>query len=134
METHLRIIGFLLIALAILHIPFPKYFKWKTELQPLSLLTRQIFYVHTFFIVVVIVFMAVLCICFTNDLLKTHLGHYVLLGLSVFWGLRLIIQLFIYSPKLWKGKPFETGIHILFSILWTYFTLVFVIALVSSCS
>ena len=50
MERHLEITGILLIGLALLHVVFPRYFKWREELRGVSLITRQILHVHTFFI------------------------------------------------------------------------------------
>jgi hypothetical protein len=38
---------------------------------------------------------------------------------------RLFIQFFGYSSKLWKGKIFETLIHIIFSLFWIYLSIVF---------
>ncbi|HTA83795.1 MAG TPA: hypothetical protein VK783_12695 [Bacteroidia bacterium] len=128
MEIHLKIIGFLLLALSAIHLPFPTYFKWKTELQSLNLMNKQMMYVHTFFVVLIIVLMALLCIFCSHDLLYTHLGRQIGFGLFIFWGIRLVFQLFVYSPKLWKGKLFETSIHILFSLLWAYITIVFYMA------
>ncbi len=46
----MKIIGFLLITLALVHIIFPKYFNWNKELKALSLINRQMMTVHTFFI------------------------------------------------------------------------------------
>jgi len=37
----------------------------------------------------------------------------------------LVLQLFGYSPKLWRGKLFETVIHLLFLLLWLYLAVVF---------
>ena len=37
----------------------------------------------------------------------------------------VFIQFFGYSNELWKGKTFETFIHILFIILWTYISTIF---------
>jgi hypothetical protein len=42
-----------------------------------------------------------------------------------FWAIRLFIQFFGYSTKLWKGKPFETSVHLLFSLFWAYLSLIF---------
>jgi hypothetical protein len=125
MELHLKIIGILLIALAIVHVIFPKYFNWRKELMPLSLVNNQMMYVHTFFVAFMVFLMGMLCIYCTEDLVSTRLGKQVALGLFIFWGLRLIFQFFVYSPKLWKGKPFETAMHIIFSILWIYLTVIF---------
>lgn len=131
MELQLKIIGGLLIALALVHIFFPAYFGWKKELQSISLINRQVMYVHTFFIAFTIFLLGIFCIYSTTDILYTKLGKQFSLALSVFWGLRLFFQFFIYSPKLWKGKYFETIIHIIFSILWAYLTIIFFLVYVS---
>lgn len=125
MILHLNITGWLLILLAMLHVAFPKRFDWKKECGSLSLINRQMMYIHTFFIGLVVFLMGALCVSAANDLLTTNLGHKVSLGLFVFWAARLVIQFFGYSPELWRGKRFETIIHIVFSVLWTYFSAVF---------
>ena len=117
--------------LALLHIYFPAYFKWKTDLQSLTLVNKQMMVVHTFFIGVIVFLMGVLCLCCTEDLLHTELGHQISLGISFFWAMRLIFQFFVYSPRLWKGKRFETAMHMLFSLLWVYLTAIFLIIFLS---
>lgn len=125
MELHLRIIGTLLIALAFVHIIFPKYFNWKKELQSLSLMNREMMWVHTIFIALTVFLMGLLCITSPQELTEPGLGKKIALGLAVFWTTRLFIQFFGYSSKLWKGKTFETITHIIFSLLWTYISGVF---------
>lgn len=125
MEIHYKIIGVLLTALALVHVIFPKYFKWKEELRSLSLINRQMMTVHTFFIALVVFLMGLLCLTSTTDLIETKLGKTISLGLGIFWSTRLFIQFFGYSTELWKGKTFETIVHILFSFLWTYLSVVF---------
>jgi hypothetical protein len=125
MELHLKVTGCILIALAFLHVIFPKYFNWRKELSSVSLVNKQLMYVHTFFIGLVVSGMGVFCIYATDEIVYTKLGRQLSLGLFIFWGTRLFFQFFVYSPKLWKGKAFETFIHITFSVLWTYFSVVF---------
>jgi hypothetical protein len=125
MELQLKIAGYILMILACLHIGFPKYFHWKKELSGLSLLNRQLMYVHTYFIALAVFLMGLLCVCCTEDIIHTRLGRYVSLGLFIFWVQRLFFQFFVYSPRLWKGRRFETGIHILFSIIWIYCSILF---------
>lgn len=125
MELHLKIIGLLLIGLAIVHIIFPDYFNWKKELKSLSLINIQMMYVHTFFVAVIVFLMGLLCFFCAYDIINTQLGKSLSLGLFIFWGLRLLFQFFVYSPKLWKGKKFETIMHIAFSLLWIYLTTIF---------
>ena len=126
MELNLKIIGILLISLALIHVIFPKYFNWRNELSSLSMIKRQLFYFHSFFIALTVFLMGLLCLTAAHDLMSTTLGKHVSLSLGIFWMARLIIQFFGYSPKLWKGKRFETIVHILFSILWIYLSVVFI--------
>src|SRR5688572_30100383 len=125
MELNLRIIGVILILLAIVHAAFPRRFKWKDELSSLSLINRQMMVVHTFFIALTLVLMGALCIYGSNEIIHTPFGRMIALGMFIFWGVRLVFQFFVYSSDLWKGKKFETAIHILFSLLWLYFTVIF---------
>lgn len=125
MILQLKFVGLWLMILGTAHSGFFKYFNWRDQLKPLNLLTRQIFISHTFFIAVVVFLMGVLCF-FKGDLLfGNELGSILSLGLSLFWGLRLLFQHFYYSSKHWRGKGFETIIHIVFSLLWLYQTILF---------
>jgi hypothetical protein len=61
----------------------------------------------------------------SKDIIETNLGKKICFGLGIFWTIRLFIQFFGYSSELWKGKKFETFIHIIFSFLWAYLSSVF---------
>jgi hypothetical protein len=125
MEIHFKIAGALLVTLALVHSIFPKYFKWKTELKPMSLINRQMMRVHTFFIALILLLMGLLCLTSSNELSETNLGKKISLGLGIFWTTRLLIQFFGYSSDLWKGKKFETFAHIAFSLFWIYLSVIF---------
>jgi hypothetical protein len=125
MGIHIKITGVILMALALLHLIFPRYFNWEKELPALSLINRQMMVVHTFFIALMVFLMGLLCLSSADELIETSLGKKIALGLGVFWSIRLFIQFFGYSADLWKGKAFETLVHILFSLLWAYVSIVF---------
>lgn len=125
MLLHLKIIGILLVALALLHVVFPRYFRWKATTTSLERVTREILYVHTFFIAFTVLLMGLLCLSSAELLLSTTLGSRICLGLAAFWTIRLFFQFFGYSAELWKGKRFETIVHIAFSCLWLYLSVVF---------
>ncbi len=125
MEIHLKIIGILLMLLAGIHVIFPKYFNWKTELAGLSIMNRQMMYVHSFFIALTVLGMGLLSFICSADLVTTDLGKKICLGMGVFWGIRFVIQLFGYSSKIWKGKTFETFVHVLFTFFWAYLSWVY---------
>ena len=125
MEIHLKIVGVLLMGLAFIHVVFPSRFNWKADLAPLSVINREMMYVHTFFVALAVLLMGVLCVHSSYDIAHTNLGRQLSFGLALFWGCRLFCQFFVYSKQLWRGKKFETAVHIIFSIFWTYFTVVF---------
>ena len=126
MELHLKIIGSLLIVLALAHIGFPRHFKWKEELKSISIINRQMMYFHSFFIAFAVFLMGLLCMTSSSELIGTVLGKRISLGLGLFWTTRLFIQFFGYSSKVWKGKTFETTVHILFALFWVYLSAVFI--------
>jgi hypothetical protein len=132
MEIHLKIVGILLIALALLHVVFPRYFRWKATTVSLEPVTREILYVHTFFIALTVLLMGLLCLSSALLLLNSALGKRICLGLATFWSIRLLFQFFGYSTDLWRGKRFETCVHIAFSFLWIYLSAVFWIAALTS--
>jgi hypothetical protein len=111
--------------LALIHIIFPKYFNWKTELSALSLINREMMQVHTFFIALGVFLMGLLCLVSSEEIVATELGKTISLGLGIFWTFRMFFQFFGYSKELWKGKTFETIVHIVFSLFWMYLVVVF---------
>ncbi len=127
-EFHLQVAGIMQLLLGAVHVFFPRYFNWKLELSRISLINRQMMVIHSFFIGFVVALMGLLCLTTAHDLVTTKLGRRILLGMGVFWAVRLLIQFFGYSPELWRRKRFETGVHILFSLLWIYFVVVFWVA------
>jgi len=131
MELHLKIIGSILIALSLMHIIIPTYFRWEQELTSISLITKQILYIHTFFIALIVLMMGLLCLCYAHELIYDPLGRVISLGLFVFWATRLVFQFFVYSPKTWRGKKFETVMHVIFSLTWAYFTGIFLFSYLS---
>lgn len=128
-ELVLRIVGASHIVLALAHIPIARHLHWEADLLDTSLLTRQIFWSHTFFVCVVLFLMGALGVYAPRTLLvPSELGLYVTGGLTLFWSLRLIFQWFVYERVLWLGKPFETAIHVLFSATWITYTAVYALA------
>ena len=125
MDAHLKIIGVIFMIISLIHIRFPERFNWKGEFEVLSLINKQIMYAHTFFIALFVMLNGLLFFFYSTELTtNTPLAKAIDTGLLIFWGLRCAAQHFFYSRTLWRGKKFETIIHILFSTLWVYVTLV----------
>ncbi|MBS1560778.1 MAG: hypothetical protein JSS89_04170 [Bacteroidetes bacterium] len=127
MELHLSIIGVMFVVLAVAHVGFPRYFRWSTELPRLSVINREMMVIHFVFIAIILLLMGLLCLTSASDLVHTELGRRVSLGMGIFWLVRLAVQFFGYSSTLWRGKMFETSIHIVFALSWAYFSVVFLL-------
>jgi hypothetical protein len=127
LEWNLRIAGALQIVLALLHLTFPARFRWKEELARLSTLNREIFFVHTLFVCVVVAMVGGLSLLAPSDLMQpSGLARLVLIGIAGFWGLRLYCQWFVYTRALWQGDRFNTIVHVLCTMLWVYLIAVYV--------
>jgi hypothetical protein len=123
--THLRLVGVIMAVLVIVNLFVPGRLRWREELARVSLVNRQIFQVHTGFIILILAMFAVLLLTSADALLEpTRLSRLILGGLTIFWGLRMLTQWFYYSPAIWRGDRFNTAMHRIFSVAWVYVTAV----------
>jgi len=126
---HLQIVGTLLMLLGLSHIFFNRIFGWKQELAAVSLLTRRVFFVHNFFIGLVVVLGGAASFFCANALLRpSTLSRAVLAGMATFWLCRLLAQFVAYDREIWRGDRFRTFMHVACSLLWCYVTATYAIA------
>jgi hypothetical protein len=129
----LRLAGVLMAALVVVNLLVPGRFRWREEMARLSLLNRQIFQLHSVFIVLTLALFAALLLSCGDALVEpTRLSRAVLAGLFVFWTARMLAQWFFYSPAVWRGNRFHTVMHGVFSAMWIYMTATFGMALWSN--
>lgn len=91
-------LGFYNLFFAVFHLLFWRLFKWNKEVQKLSFANRGIIQILNIQIIYYFVAVAIVCFCFTNELITTHLGKVFLLGNSLFWIIRLVQQ-YIFLRK-----------------------------------
>lgn len=128
--VNLRAAGLLLAALVVVNLFVPSRFDWRTDLSRVSLLNRQIFQAHSVFLVLTLALSSALLLTSADVLLvPSRLSRAILLGLTIFWGVRMLMQWFFYSPDIWRGNTFFTVMHVVFSGAWIYMTGVFGTAL-----
>jgi len=131
LTTHLHIVGALLLVLGLSHVFFNRYFGWDRELKSVSLLTRQIFFVHTFFIGLGVMMAGAGSFFYADALLRPGaLSRALLAAMAAFWLCRLLAQFFAYDAAIWKGDRFRTFMHVAFGTLWVYVTAIYGSALV----
>jgi len=130
MLLHLRIVGFVMGALVLVNLFVPGRYRWREDMARLSLLNRQVFQAHAVFLVLTLaLFSALLLTCADALIEPTRLSRAVLIGLTIFWALRMLMQWCFYSPAIWRGHRFNTVMHWIFSATWIYVTGVFALAL-----
>lgn len=129
--VHLRVAGALLLCLAAAHVVLPRALGWKVELQGVSLMTRQVSYVHTYFIGLMCALFGLAGTVLADDLVAPdRMARAVLIGAIAVWGSRLLAELCVFDPVLWRTSAVTILGHVAFVALWTYQTVVFSWALV----
>ena len=129
-RLHLEIVGALLMLLGVSHAFLGRYFGWSREMARVSLFTRQVFEVHTFFIGLLLVLVGACSFFYAGALLEpSPLSRAVLTGMAIFWLFRLAFQWFVYDPSIWRGDRFRTAMHVIFSAFWMYVVLTYAAAL-----
>ena len=129
LHIHLQIVGVLLTLLGISHVFFNRYFGWRSELEAVSLLTRRVFFVHSFFIALGVTLSGAVTFLYATALQQpTSFNRAVLAAAAAFWLCRLLAQFFGYDSAIWKGDRFRTFMHAMFVLLWCYVTATYAIA------
>ena len=109
-----------------MNVPLPKMLGYREELARVSPIIRQIFVVHSIYILLVLIGLSLLCFRFAPQLAGgSPIGVFLSGCMAVFWGLRLLIQLFYYDASL-KSK--HRIAHLTFTLAIGFLSGVFAIA------
>jgi len=91
----------------------PRKLRYAENLALVSPMVRQIFRVMCFYIVVVLVGFAGLCFAFAPDLAGgSTLGRALSGFLALFWGVRVLVQLFVYDREMKRRHPVFNGLFL----------------------
>jgi hypothetical protein len=107
--------GFVQVAIASANVFLPAKLKYRENLSRVSPIIRQIFVVHSVYIVGVVLLFAVVTFGFAGELASGHgLGRFLATSISVFWLLRAPVQLLYYDAALrrenrWSDIAFTAG-------------------------
>ncbi len=129
LENLLRIAGIGQFAILTASALVPKVLDWKTTLKPLPPFLRTLFWVYGIFIVLTIVGMG------TLTLLNVHamavgdpVARSIAGFIAVFWGARLIVQLFVFDARPYLTNHWlKLGDHLL-TVAFVFLTVVYGLA------
>jgi hypothetical protein len=107
--------GFVQLAIASANVFLPAKLKYRENLSRVSPIIRQIFVVHSVYIVGVVLLFAVLTFGFAGELASGHgLGRFLASAIAIFWLFRAPVQLLYYDATLrrenrWGDIAFTTA-------------------------
>jgi hypothetical protein len=103
----------------------PLRLDWKSTLNPLPVLVRQLFWIYGGYVVLSIVSLGLICVANAPELASgSGLARSVCVFGMLFWGIRLSLQPFLSAKEFLTTRWLRGGYHLL-SILFTCFTIVF---------
>lgn len=118
--------GILHLLIASANFFLPKKIDLQANLQKVSPFIRQIFHVHTVYLVLVSFFFSSLCFLFPEELTSGQpMGRFLSAFISIYWFLRVSIQFFYYDPGIKRKYPIP---HWFFSAAFLYLGVVFAIS------
>ena len=115
LENFLRLAGLGHFAILTASALVPKVLDWKTALKPLPPFLRTLFWVYGVFIVLTIIGMGTLTLINARAMAAGDPVARSLAGfIAVFWGARLIVQLFVFDASPWLTNAWlKLGNHLL---------------------
>jgi hypothetical protein len=95
------IVGCIHVGIVLANVPLPGILKVRENLAGVPKFIRQVFYVHWFYIVLIVGFFAALCFGFAHDLIgASPLGRFLSAFMTGFWILRIGLQWLYYDYSL----------------------------------
>jgi hypothetical protein len=95
--------GFVQVAIAFANLFLPKKLHYQDNLSKVSPIIRQVFVVHSVYIVGVVLLFAAVTFGFAGELASGHgLGRFLAAAMALFWLCRAPVQLLYYDATLRK--------------------------------
>lgn len=109
----------------------PRVLDWKTALKPLPPFLRTLFWVYGIFIVLTIISFGTLTLLHADAMARGDpVARSVAAVIAIFWGARLIVQLFVFDARPYLTNLWlKLGDHLL-TLAFVFFTLVYAAAAV----
>ena len=104
----------------------PLVLDWRSRLEALPKLLRQLFWVYGVFIVLTIIGLGTMTLCHGNSMAAGEpVARSLAIFATVFWGLRLVVQLFVFDTRPYlTNRWLRLGDHVL-TAAFVFFTLVY---------
>jgi hypothetical protein len=126
LQSSIQLAGALQLVIAAANFFAPTILHYRENLAKVSPIIRQIFTVHSVYIILVLIGFGLICLLFPNDLCgASPLGKFLCGFLAVFWGLRVVLQFTYYDRAVKKEHPLGA---LFFGTAFLYLALAFTAA------
>jgi len=124
-QTSIQLAGTLQLIIAAANFFAPAKFHYRENLTKVSPIIRQIFTVHSIYIVLVLIGLGLICLLFPDDLCgASALGKFLCGFLAIFWGLRVALQFTYYDRAVKQENPLGT---LCFGTAFIYLAVIFTV-------
>jgi len=120
-ETGLLLAGIGQFILALVNLNIIRIMDWRSDLDRMPLLIREVFHIHTWFISITLSIFAALTCRFAPEIASGNdpVCRWLACGIGIFWAIRAILQVAYYSSSHWRGIPSRTAVHIFLLVVYS---------------
>ena len=113
LELLLRLAALAQLGVVLLNLFLVRLMNWRPDLEAMSLLIREVFQIHIYFISITLAIFGVLTWRFAADIATAAhpLCVWLAMGIGIFWVIRSVMQWSHYSSVHWRGDRVRTLIH-----------------------
>ncbi|MBA4148407.1 MAG: hypothetical protein H0X66_09855 [Verrucomicrobia bacterium] len=117
-------------AIALLNLILVRMMGWRSDVERMPLLIREVFHVHSWFVSATLIIFAVVTWRFSSDFANANheVFQWLAVSIGLFWAFRTVLQVVYYSASHWRGQPGRIVIHILLLIIYGGFAATYLIA------
>jgi hypothetical protein len=120
LQIILQIAAGMQISVAVLNLFLVRLLKFQPELDRVSLLLREVFHVHAWFISVTLFTFGLLTWRFAAEMADggVEVCRWLAGCIGLFWALRSVLQVAYYSASHWRGRLDRTVIHVVLLLIY----------------
>jgi hypothetical protein len=126
LSAWIQVSGAVQLAIGLANLPLASRLQYRKNLAGASAIVREVFYVHTAYIVLVVLGFAALSLLFPAELAGGQpLGRFLSAFLAIFWLLRVPIQLFYYPAEIRRQNRLA---DVIFTVAFVFLAIIFGLA------
>ena len=116
------------LCVAVLNLFLPRLLGWRDDLAKMPLLIREVFQIHVWFISITLAIFVAITWRFAAEMNVNPVCRWLAGAISIFWGIRTVLQLSYYSSSHWRGIPSRTAVHVVLLAAYGCLTAVYGLA------